>query len=747
MSLVSHEIGSSPLRTDALEKVTGRAIYVDDIVLAGMLHGVTKRSTIPRGKIVSITLDPKFDWSDVTVVKAEDIPGRNVLAMIDDDQPILASKEVRHLHEPIALVAASELARAVDALDHIHITYDSKPMVTDPEDALEGRIKVGGVNNVFKEIEILKGEPETALEAAPLRLEEVFEVGHQEQLYIEPQGMIAEPHGEGGVRVTGSMQCPYYIHRALKVALGLDDDHLVRVIQAETGGGFGGKEDYPSMIAAHASLLALASGRPVKMIYSRKEDMEATTKRHPAEVALRVGADERGMLLALDAEVILDGGAYCTLSPVVLSRAVLHATSAYSVDHVRIRGRVVATNTPPNGAFRGFGAPQTIFACERMMDLLALRVGVSPAEIRRRNALQVGDSTCTGQVLSGSVTARDVLEDALDISGYERKRKAFQQSEDGRWRGMGVALWMHGCGFTGNGEKHLASRVRVGLRLDPDSPDGVRASIFTSSTEIGQGMRTTFRQIASETLGLAFESVVVERQDTGLAPDSGPTVASRTCMVVGELVHRAAARCREMVLADASPDDTLADGLMSGRFPTEGVSAEVEYEPPPGVEFDEVTYRGAAYPVYGYEATVVEVEVDPVTFEVQIRDVVTVADVGQPIHPVIVEGQIEGGTVQGLAYGYLETVAMVDGGMANGRMTDYIVPTACDMPRIRVRLHDAPWRGGPFGAKGVGEMPLDGAAPAVVSAISQALGGLPFRRAPLTPERILRMFLQNGGAI
>ena len=747
MSLVSHEIGSSPLRTDALEKVTGRAIYVDDIVLAGMLHGVTKRSTIPRGKIVSITLDPKFDWSDVTVVKAEDIPGRNVLAMIDDDQPILASKEVRHLHEPIALVAASELARAVDALDHIHITYDSKPMVTDPEDALEGRIKVGGVNNVFKEIEILKGEPETALEAAPLRLEEVFEVGHQEQLYIEPQGMIAEPHGEGGVRVTGSMQCPYYIHRALKVALGLDDDHLVRVIQAETGGGFGGKEDYPSMIAAHASLLALASGRPVKMIYSRKEDMEATTKRHPAEVALRVGADERGMLLALDAEVILDGGAYCTLSPVVLSRAVLHATSAYSVDHVRIRGRVVATNTPPNGAFRGFGAPQTIFACERMMDLLALRVGVSPAEIRRRNALQAGDSTCTGQVLSGSVTARDVLEDALDISGYERKRKAFQQSEDGRWRGMGVALWMHGCGFTGNGEKHLASRVRVGLRLDPDSPDGVRASIFTSSTEIGQGMRTTFRQIASETLGLALESVVVERQDTGLAPDSGPTVASRTCMVVGELVHRAAARCREMVLADASPDDTLADGLMSGRFPTEGVSAEVEYEPPPGVEFDEVTYRGAAYPVYGYEATVVEVEVDPVTFEVQIRDVVTVADVGQPIHPVIVEGQIEGGTVQGLAYGYLETVAMVDGGMANGRMTDYIVPTACDMPRIRVRLHDAPWRGGPFGAKGVGEMPLDGAAPAVVSAISQALGGLPFRRAPLTPERILRMYIQDGGEI
>ncbi len=746
MSSSSHEIGSSPPRADALEKVTGRAVYVDDIVLPRMLHGVTKRSAIPRGKIVSVTLDPKFDWSGMTVVRADDVPGRNVLAMIDEDQPILAAKEVRHLHEPIVLVAAPELARAVEALEHIEVVYDSKPMVTDPEDALEGRIKVGGVNNVFKDIEILKGDPEAVLETAAHRLEEVFEVGHQEQLYIEPQGMIAEPYGDGGVRVTGSMQCPYYVHRALKVALGLDDDR-VRVVQAETGGGFGGKEDYPSMIAAHAALLALAAGRPVKMIYSRSEDMEATTKRHPAEVLLRVGADENGRLLALDAEVILDGGAYCTLSPVVLSRAVLHATSAYAVDNVRIRGRVVATNTPPNGAFRGFGAPQTIFACERMMDLLAARVGISPAEVRRRNALRVGDSTSTGQVLTESVSARDVLEAALDASEYEAKRIAFRDREDGRWRGVGVALWMHGCGFTGNGERHLASRLRIDLRLDPDSPDGVRASILTSSTEIGQGMRTTFRQIAAECLGVSADSVTVERPDTERAPDSGPTVASRTCMVVGDLVRRAAERCLALLRAEGQADVSLAEALMSGRFPSEGISAEVEYEPPAGVEFDEETYRGAAYPVYGFEATVVEVEVDPVTFEVEIRDVVTVADVGKPIHPVIVEGQIEGGTVQGLAYGYLETVTMVDGGMANGRMTDYIVPTACDMPRIRVRLHEDPWRGGPFGAKGVGEMPLDGAAPAVVSAISQALGGLPFRRAPLTPERILQMFLRNGGAV
>ena len=508
-----------------------------------------------------------------------------------------------------------------------------------------------------------------------------------------------------------------------------------------TGGGFGGKEEYPNMIAAHAALLAKKAGRPVKMLYDRGEDMRATTKRHPAEIKVKVGADAEGHLTVVQVDLILDGGAYCTLSPVVLSRAVLHALSAYRCDHVEIKGKVMATNTPPNGAFRGFGAPQAIFGMERSMDYLAEKLGISPAEIRRRNHLSCGDSTATGQVLSEGVSAGAVLERTVVASDFDEKWRRYAKFQPGtKQRGIGISLVLHGCGFTGSGESELAGKASLTLALDEAAPEGVRAEIHSSSVDIGQGAATTFAQIAAEVLGLSYEAVVVMEPDTKRVPDSGPTVASRTCMIVGGLIEQAARACLEKLGLDG-PNLSALQAALAVLGTT---SASVTYESPAHLAWDEDHYRGSAYPVYGFACCVVEVEVDTVTFETEIINVVTAQDVGRAIHPSIVEGQIEGGTAQALGFAAFEEVVVRDGGMSNHNFSGYVLPTSMDLPRIEVLLHEEAFSGGPFGAKGVGEMPMDGPAPAYVAAVSQAMKA-PFNEIPLTPERLSEQVIKKRG--
>ena len=347
---------------------------------------------------------------------------------------------------------------------------------------------------MFKEITIEKGDLARGFAEAHLVVEGEYRTGRQEHVYIEPNGVIAVP-AEDGVTVYGSLQCPYYVHKALVVLLGLPHEK-VRVVQTETGGGFGGKEDYPSIIAGHAALLALKSGRPVKLVYDRLEDMAATTKRHPSIVRHRTGVTRDGRITAMEIEVLLDGGAYCTLSPVVLSRGCLHATGPYRCDHVRVHGRVVMTNTPPCGAFRGFGAPQTVFAAESHVDRVAEALGCDPVALRERNALVPGDTMATGQVLGEDATALAVLREAVARSDFHRKRRAWR----GTNRGIGLSLFFHGAGFTGSGEVMLASRAALEL-----VPGGVR--ILVASTEMGQGARTTLAQIVAETMGLPLDRV------------------------------------------------------------------------------------------------------------------------------------------------------------------------------------------------------------------------------------------------
>jgi CO/xanthine dehydrogenase Mo-binding subunit len=500
-------VGRSVTRSDGLAKATGRARYVDDLTFPGMIYGRTVRSSVARGRIRSVRHDASPE-DGFTVVDYRDIPGRNVVTLIEDDQPCLAEREVRHAAEPVLLLAHADRERLLGV--EVEIDCEAEEPVLDPERSTVElsalRIEDGDVARGFAEAElVVEGE---------------YRTGHQEQLYIEPNGVIAVPEN-GGIAVYGSLQCPFYVHRALKVLLGLPDEK-VRVVYTETGGGFGGKEEYPSMIAGHAALLAWKSGRPVKLVYDRPEDMVATTKRHPFRVRHRTGVTRDGRLVAMEVDVLVDGGAYTTLTPVVLSRGLIHAAGPYRCEHVRIDGRAVMTNTPPNGAFRGFGAPQTQFAVEVHMERIAERLGIDPVALRERNALRPGDRTITGGRVGPDGSALEVLREAVRRSDFHAKREAYR----GTRRGIGLALFFHGAGFTGDGERKLASRA--GLEL---TAEGVR--ILSGTVEMGQGTRTMHAQIVADTLGIDFEAVEVAEPDTARVPDSGPTVASRTCMVVG----------------------------------------------------------------------------------------------------------------------------------------------------------------------------------------------------------------------
>jgi CO/xanthine dehydrogenase Mo-binding subunit len=742
-------VGRSIPKIEAADKVTGRALYVDDLRVPGVLHGVTVRATIPHGRIVRVTRDPAFDWSGFTVVDASDIPGENVVALIEDDQPILADRLIRHAEEPILLLAHEDRDRAQAALSHVQVETEPLPPVLTVEDSLAGRGPVHGTDNVFKEIVIERGDPAVGFAASDTVISGEYRCGHQEHIYIENNGMIAERTADGGVTVRGSLQCPYYVHKALRRAFALPAGR-VRVIQTVTGGGFGGKEEYPSLIAAHAALLAWKSGRPVKMVYDRMEDIAATTKRHPAWIRLKAGVKRDGTLMALDADVVMDGGAYVTLSPVVLSRGAIHAGGSYRWPHVRIRARSLATHTPPNGAFRGFGAPQTQFAIECHMDRIAEALGIDPVELRRRNAYRVGDVTPTGQTLRESVSAHEVLEHTVKDASYTRRRAACERANaraeraeragraanGGRRlrRGVGLALAYHGAGFTGSGEVKLDSVAALDL-----APDG-RPRILVGTTEIGQGTITVFSQLVGDALGVPAELVEVATPDTGAVPDSGPTVASRTVMVVGGLLERCATAMREKLELFAERPIGAADfRKVARRWLAERGPLRIEqrYEKPATITWDEDRYCGDAYGVFSYAACALEVEVDLDTGEVRVIDVGTAQDIGRAIHPVLAAGQIEGGTLQALGWALLEEVRWKAGRVWNAQLTNYIIPTSADAPPIRTRIVENPYSGGPSGAKGVGELPMDVPAPAVVAAIHHATG-VWVDEIPVTPERLLR---------
>ncbi|MGE0870938.1 MAG: xanthine dehydrogenase family protein molybdopterin-binding subunit [Kofleriaceae bacterium] len=728
-------VGAAVPRVDGVAKVTGTARYLDDLDAPGAWHGATVRSKVPHGVLEAIELDPAFDWSQVVVVTATDIPGTNVITLIEDDQPALVpiGGRVMHVDEALALVAAPTRALAFEAMRAVKPKIRALPPVLSVEGSLGCAQRLYGDDNVFKQFLIRKGHSsDTELDAVFARAAHVIDGRYyttpQEQMYIEPQAMMAE-WADGRCYIVGSMQCPYYIHKAMKPLLGCGPDGVV-ITQAVTGGGFGGKEEYPSMLAAHVALLARKAKRAVKMVYDRDEDIAATTKRHPAHTHHRMAIDARGEIIGIDVDVVMDGGAYLTLSPVVLSRGVLHAAGPYRCPVVRVRGRVVATNHPPHGAFRGFGAPQTTFAYERQLQKLALARGEDPLALRKRLALRSGDTTSTGQVLGFSVGTDEVIAAIERTAGPPPVRDAVGPQGAPIKRGRGVCFYFHGAGFTGSGEQRLAGRAIVASTVDG------RFEVRSSSTDIGQGAITIFTQIAAAALGVDASLVSVIDPSTAVVPDSGPTVASRTCMVVGGLVEQASRELRAKLEAWGAERGHSGRSLdQLARAHGAELAVTVQYEPPPGIQWDDATYTGSAYPVYGWAACLVDVSVDLDTYEVTIDRCVQAVDVGKAINPTIVRGQIEGGTLQALGWAVLENVVYKDGKVANANMTNCIVPTFADAPEIETILVEVPYPFGPSGAKGVGEIPMDGPAAAVANAVEDALG-CAFDSLPLSPETI-----------
>ncbi|PCI37427.1 MAG: hypothetical protein COB53_06605 [Elusimicrobia bacterium] len=727
-------VGHDRLRKEGPQKLTGTALYVDDIPVKGIWHGVTVRSSVAHAKIKGIRFLKGFPWRQAVVVTAKDIPGENCVHLIEDDQPLLADGITRHALEPVALIAHPDRATAYNALNFVEINYEPLPSVLDFEKS----------KKILKTFSIKKGDAKKAMKKAWKKVDTTFRVPHQEQAYIENNGMMAWFEPDGTLVLQGSLQCPYYIVKAMKPIFKLPEEKI-RVIQAVTGGGFGGKEEYPNIISGHAALLAKKAKRPIKMIYDRHEDMSATTKRHPAVIKHKAGIDKKGRLVALDIDIVMDAGAYVTLSPVVLSRGILHASGPYECPNVNIHASIVQTNTPPNGAYRGFGAPQTLFAAELQWEKLADASKIDAVKLRERNLVKIGSELSTGQILKESVGLKKCVDTVLKRSRFTALRRDHdkwnKKKTSPTWRGVGFASVHHGSGFTGNGEVFLKSKASVTLTKSG------RFVIETASSEIGQGSMSTLCQIVSDALGVPYEWVELEANDTSRVPDSGPTVASRTCMIVGGLLYRAAKQLKAAIEEKAKKIPTTPAVLKEVAKKLAGKKSvfriTTEYEKPADIEFDDTTYKGDAYGSYGYAAIAVDLEVDRTTYEIKLNKIWTAQDIGKAINPLIVEGQIIGGTTQALGWAVFEKPIYKNGVMQNAEFTNYIIPTALDTPPMDVVIIEEPYSRGPFGAKGVGEMPMDIPAPAVCAAIKQATG-LFFPEIPVTPEMIAAGIARKG---
>lgn len=707
---MSSAISKTIPRPDGKEKAGGAAAYIADFPHAEMLTARFYRSQFSRGRIRSIKL-PELP-EGYYVVDHRDVPGANHVALIKTDWPAFATDEIRYKGQ-IMLILAGPDPREVDRLlDEIEVDYEPLELAVTLDEGLACKGgPMHGKDNIYADLRLKKGDPEKAFASAARIIEGEYETGFQEQLYMEPQGLCAWMEDQDKVVIQGSLQCPYYVKHAVEEAVG--EDYKVRVIQTTTGGAFGGKEDYPEIMGAPLAVAAIKIGKPLRMIFDRTEDMAWTSKRHPSRTKVRTAHDESGRIIGMDYDIIIDGGAYESYSLIVLQRAIFHSCGAYNLPNVAVHGRAVATTTVPSGAFRGFGAPQAVYAMEIHMGKVARELGVDPIALRRPYLLKQGDPTVTNGTIRESVIIKELLEKAVKDSDFLAKHARYQNEP---YKGIGIALFNHGAGFTGDGEQKII-KGRVKLRKDEND----RVEILVAQIDMGQGPKTTFRKVVGTILGIEPTEIDYDNPDTDKVPDSGPTVASRTMMVVGYLLQQAARQ------------------LKAEWKPGEAQEVETHYTMPPGMSWDQENLSGDAYAAYGWGVNVVEVEVDPVSWEPEVTGVWGVYDVGVPIDERVVNGQIQGGMSQALGYGSLEKLEVDGEGVFKQRtMADYIVATSLDFPRTHASTLDNPYEFGPFGAKGMGEMVHNGGHAAYCAAVEQAVGR-DCHQIPLTPERLLEI--------
>lgn len=759
-------VGQGITRLDADEKVRGLTQYADDVPVPDCWHACVVRSPVPCGRLKKLTFDPAFDWSRVCVVTPRDIPGENVVDLMGRDMPFIAHDWIQYRGEPLALVAAPTRQLAREAAGFVKAEIEEHPALLTLADLVARYRKDPAHLHKFCAQTIVKGDVAKGLAEADVVVEGEYWAGHQEQLYIEPQGMIAIPEEDGGVFLQGSLQCPYYVAPELIITLKLPLEKI-RVKQTAVGGAFGGKEEFPTLIAGYCALLALKCRKPVKLIYDRHQDILYTTKRHPVWVRHTTGLRRDGCITAMKVDFLLDGGAYTTLSPVVMYRGILHTTLGYRCDHVFVDGHVFRTNTFPNGAFRGFGAPQAVWALESHMDVCAERLGLKPHEFRQRNALHLGDSTATGQVISEPMGTPEVLEKTLARSHFAAKleRNSHGRAGEKMWYGVGLAFFGHGSGFTGDGESKLKAKAALDLEYLDDGRPGVNIRI--SSTEMGQGTLTIMPQIAADGLSAPLDRVRCPFPDTKYVPDSGPTVASRTAMVVGGTVFGAARKLKKALEEFASQEffGGVPVQLEDGHFQSQYTAARRAFEEvaerylktkgslrvydqfqlPPTIRWDQKTFKGDSYPSYSWGCNVAEVEVNPLTLEIRVVKVTSYWDIGRLINPVLAKGQIEGGLTQALGYAVMEKMEIKDGLYDASRMQTYVVPTALDVPEFDIHFLEYPYGHAAPGAKGVGEIPMDGLPAAVANAV-RAATGIRITDLPITPEKLFEKSQVPGPA-
>ncbi len=735
-------VGRTVPKVDGALKASGKLLFVDDISFPGMVHAAMVIAGRPHARILSIDVSRAKAASGVVgVVTADDVPGENQVGLIKKDQPLFVSETVRFEGDCLALVGADSPADARRAAELVKVTYENLPHVASLEQAKEPyAVHVHDGGNVAVERSIVKGDIERGRAESEHVVEMQFETPIQEHAYLETIGAIAVPIG-GKMEIWISAQCPFYVREAVARCLGVKLAD-VRVIQLPIGGGFGGKEDVPSELAARVAVLARRIGRPAKLVLRREEDIVCTSKRHPIILWYRIGCDGSGKLKFADIRIEADVGAYATLSPIVLFRSTVHAAGPYEIPNVRILTKGYYTNTTPKGAMRGFGTPQVVFACEAMIDELAGKVGIDPLEFRALNALAKGKRTATNQVLTESVGLPQTLEIA---KRYVGKRWVEVQSNRIR-RAKGVATMFYGVSLGAAG-RHL-DRGSAKVEILKDSS----VNVWVGCTDMGQGAQTILSQITAECLDIDIDQVKVNHVDTDIVADSGPTVASRTTVVSGNAILNACQKLKEILYSVAgemagskivgAADSKLitADGkeIDFGDVIAECFSRRIDLTATgwyaiPDCRLDD-SGQGDAYYVYSYATHIADVEVDTDTGETRVRDFVAIHDSGRIINPELARGQIEGGVAQGIGLAIYETFVQKDGHVTTRDLSTYLLPTSLDVcDTIKVEFVEALSQDGPFGAKGLGEPAIIPVAAAIANAVSRALGRR-VRRLPISRE-------------
>lgn len=721
-----HYIGKNISRDDGLYKVTGRTKYCDDLPLSDFLWGVQVGSPVVSGKLNKYILGKDVDWSEYCICDYRDIPGENSMASVVNDLPILVEDKVLYFGQPVLLIAHKNYEKLKFIEKHVIFEIEE-----DKEHIFFQDIKdkeKSGKSNVFYEKVLSCGNVIKGFTESKYILDGIYNTQSVEQAYLETQSMICEIKNEK-IYIRGSMQCPFYVLSSITRAFQTDPSQ-VEVQHITTGGAFGGKEDYPSLLAVHAALLAKKSGKTVKITYDRKTDMSVTTKRHPSHTYIKIGLSDDLKMKSLLAVISLDGGAYETLSRVVLARALLHA-GAYEIENVEITGKVFRTNTPPNGAFRGFGAPQSFFMIERHLDKICRKFNLNKIELIRKNIYCYGSVMPSGQILKEEVSLPAIFEKILSVSNYKKLRKDVNKfnmsSKEKEYKGIGLSVFFHGSGFTGSGEIDMKSKA--GLKITEEG----KVILLTAATEMGQGSHIVLRQIVAEELCIPIENTFMEEINTQKVPNSGPTVASRTTMIVGKILQLCAQKIKKDIgnSTDSFREKTrkyIKEGKEPVFFET--------YQPPKNYRWDEKKFKGDAYSDYAWASYLVLLRINKKTFEVCIDKVFFVCDVGCTINPQLARGQVEGGILQAIGYSLLENISLKKGKCINADFTNYLLPTISSLPDIEIHFIENKSKHGPYGAKGLGELPLNGLPPAIANAVSDALD-TEFVSLPITPEKIL----------